>query len=209
MSYLIHYNDKRWPAGAPGGVGGQFAPKFGRARYVERGNYQTYVRYDPETGREYQGPGFGGRMQTDERLTEAGRRRYQAEQAKNNAKAKKNRMEEEAVGDVDRWVEDDLKNYQNIATGVKDISRQTSDIAGKVFKDPPRGRYDLSEMSDAELASILRREQMERQYNDYFNPPQVNKGREYVQDVANAAGVIGGLAATGLGIALSIKQLRS
>lgn len=208
MSYLIHMNDSHWPAGTPGGVGGQFRPKFGRAKYVERGNYTYTQKYDPETGKQLPEDQWKT-YSTTERLTPQGQARYQSEQAKNNAKAKKNRMEEEAVGDVDRWVEDDLKNYQNIATGVKDISRQTYDIAGKVFKDPPRGRYDLSEMSDAELASILRREQMERQYNDYFNPPQVNKGREYVQDVSNAMGVIGGLAATGLGIALSIKQLRS
>lgn len=198
MDYLIHWNNVHWPAGTPGGIGGQFGPKHGMYGTGRVNRYQYTA----------QGPSVNGRPGVTQ-YTEAGKKRYRAEQLKNDAKPKKNRMEPEAVGDVNRWIEDDIKNYQNVATGVKDVAKQTSDIAGKVFKDPPRGRYDLSEMSDAELASILRREQMERQYNDYFNPPQVNKGREYVQDVANAAGVIGGLAATGLGIALSIKQLRS
>lgn len=210
MSYLIHMNDEHWPAGTPGGVGGQFRPKFGRAKYVERGNFQTYVRYDPETGREYQGPGFGGRMQTNERLTDAGRRRYQAEQAKNNAKARKNRMEEEAVSNVDRWVSDDYQNYSNLAKNAADLTRQGSSIAGKLFKDPPRGpRYDLSDMSDEELRRILNREEMEQKYNNYFNPQQVNKGREVVQSVLDGATtaltVAGGIAS----LALTIHQIRS
>ena len=64
-------------------------------------------------------------------------------------------------------------------------------------------------MSDQELQSILRREQMERQYNDYFNPQQENKGRKMVGTVVNVATTTTAIAGGALGIALAIKKLRS
>ena len=42
-------------------------------------------------------------------------------------------------------------------------------------------------MSDAELSAILKREEAERRYNDYFSPPQVNKGWEIVKSVNDFA----------------------
>jgi hypothetical protein len=77
------------------------------------------------------------------------------------------------------------------------------------MKDPKRGpRYDLSDMSDQELRAILNREQMERQYNDYFNPQQVNSGRETVQNVLGVAGSVATVGLTALQIAQAVKGLR-
>jgi hypothetical protein len=57
-----------------------------------------------------------------------------------------------------------------------------------MFNKPKKGaRFDLSQMSDQELNSILNRERLERQYDEYFNPPQINKGWEIVKGVNDFA----------------------
>lgn len=145
----------------------------------------------------------------NKRYTEAGQRRYEKEWNANYSKAKNKRAEDETLGDVDRWLDEDMESRISAAKAIGDASRATSDLAGKLMKDPPRGeRYDLSDMSDAELRAILNREQMERQYNDYFNPQQTNKGREYVQSAATTIGAVATVGLTALQIAQAVKSLR-
>lgn len=158
---------------------------FGRAKYI----------YTDENGNEW--------------YTERGQKRYDKEWKANYSKAKNKRAEDETLGDVDRWLDEDMESRISAAKAIGDASRATSDLAGKLMKDPPRGeRYDLSDMSDAELRAILNREQMERQYNDYFNPQQTNKGREWVQGAATTIGAVATVGLTALQIAQAVKSLR-
>jgi hypothetical protein len=49
---------------------------------------------------------------------------------------------------------------------------------------------------------------MERQYNDYFNPQQVNRGRETVQNVLGTAGAVATVGLTALEIVKAVKAIR-
>lgn len=168
--------------------------KHGWFGFAPAGTRRRYVTYD-ENG--------------NEKYTTAGQKRYESEYYKNAAKSKKNRMEDEAIGDVDRWVRDDISSAKNVVEGVGSVTKSAGELVTPFFKDPPRGRYDLSNMSDQELQAILRREQMERQYNDYFSPRQENQGKKFVETAVKVIGTTASITGTALGIALAIKELRS
>lgn len=195
-NHIAHRND--YPRQKHGWFG--FAPAGTRSRYV-RTDY-AYTTKDPITGKTLYGPG-------KETLTEAGNKRWERDKRANSLKKPKNRVDEDELKDPDRWVKEDLESAKNVAEGVGTMARSTGELVTPFFKDPPRGRYDLSRMSDQELQAILRREQMERQYNDYFNPRQENKGRKYVETAVKVIGTTATLASTALGIALAIKKLSS
>lgn len=193
-SYLMHFNPFHKGPG-PGGGRFDYAPTGWKKRY-------QYI------DRNYQGPlpdGSTGNV----RLTKAGEKRYQRDLNANNMKAPNKRADPDTLADPDRWVREDIDSAISATKAVGDMSRATSDLAGRLMKDPPRGeRYDLSDMSDAELRAILNREQMERQYNDYFNPQQTNKGREWVQGAATTIGAVATVGLTALQIAQAVKSLR-
>lgn len=124
---------------------------------------------------------------TSTEYTQAGKRRQAYEESVNNAKKKENRLDEEAVNDVSRWIRDDSKNYLDIAKSIESGTKATNNVID-MFNKPKQGkRIDLSQMSDDELRAILNREQMERTYNSYFNPPTVNKGWEVVKNINDFA----------------------
>lgn len=119
--------------------------------------------------------------------TPAGKSRLAYEESVNNAKKKENRIDDEAVADVSRWIRDDTKSYLDAADSFAKGAKATSNVID-MFNKPKKGkRFDLSQMSDQELKAILDREQMERRYDEYFNPPQVNKGWEIVKGVNDFA----------------------
>lgn len=193
-SYLVHqdivwsnnkYGNRAHLGKGPGGGRFTYNP-FGRGRY-------EYT--DPNTG--------------EKRYTERGQRRYEREWNANYSKAKNKRAEDETLGDVNRWIDEDIDSGISAAKSINNASGAVSTLAGQLMKDPPRGdRYDLSNMSDAELRAILNREQMERQYNDYFNPQQTNNGREWVQGAAATVGAVATVGLTALEIAKAVKALR-
>ena len=49
---------------------------------------------------------------------------------------------------------------------------------------------------------------MERQYRDLVNSQSTSSGYDYAQSVLSATGDVLGLVGAGLGIALTVKQLR-
>ena len=64
-------------------------------------------------------------------------------------------------------------------------------------------RKDLSKLSDQELQQILNRERMERQYDDYFNPPRETRGKKFVDGTVSAlkiTGIVLGIVASGVAI---------
>ena len=142
-------------------------------------------------------------------LSPRGQARWEREKLDNARKKKENQVKNpEELIDPDRWIREDLESAKSIAGGVQDLSKNATS-AIDMFNKPSRGpRYDLSSMSDAELRAVLNREQMERQYNDYFNPPTINKGAEFCKDAASVIGTVGGIASTALGIVIAVNQIR-
>ena len=70
-----------------------------------------------------------------------------------------------------------------------------------------RKQMDLSSMSDKELRDAINRAQLERQYNDIYNPVTVNRGRETVNNTLQVAGDVLAIGSTALSIALAIRTL--
>lgn len=89
----------------------------------------------------------------------------------------------------------DIKTLAGVSsTAGKEIAK-TADL----FAKPKQGkRIDISNMTDDDLRAILNRERMEREYNNYFNPPQVNKGAEVVKGIGNFISTSGTIALTAL-----------
>ena len=142
-------------------------------------------------------------------LSPRGQARWEREKLDNARKKKENQVHNpEELIDPDRWIREDLESAKSIAGGVQDLSKSAASTVD-MFNKPSRGpRYDLSSMSDAELRAVLNREQMERQYNDYFNPPTINKGAEFCKNAASVIGTVGGIASTALGIVIAVNQIR-
>ena len=113
--------------------------------------------------------------------TTAGQKRKEYEESVNNSKSRKNRLEDEALYDTERWIRDDYKNFSDAAKGISEAAKGTSNMIDMFNVPKKNGRIDLSAMTDAELNNILNRERMERQYNDYFNAAQKNKGADYAK----------------------------
>ena len=93
---------------------------------------------------------------------------------------------------------------------IGDSGRLLNTAGDAVIKIPvKRDRIDLSSMSDKELNDRINRELRERQYNDLFSQPsRAEKGRDVVAGVLTTIGSVASVAATALGIALTIQQLR-
>ena len=170
--------------------------RFGTApRYYDYDKYGSNYRFgsDSDDGPTYSYKNRYQYTKTDSEgnktteYTQAGKRRQAYEESVNNAKKKENRLDEEAVNDVSRWIRDDSKNYLDIAKSIESGTKATNNVID-MFNKPKQGkRIDLSQMSDDELRAILNREQMERTYNSYFNAPQVNKGWEVVKNINDFA----------------------
>jgi len=95
-------------------------------------------------------------------------------------------------------------SVSNISKGVKTIADTTSQAADRFGKTKKMPRADLSKLSDQELRDILNRENMERQYDQYFNTPTEKKGAKYIKNIASgisvAAVTIGAVAGAAVGV---------
>ena len=76
-------------------------------------------------------------------------------------------------------------------------------------KSQKKTRMDLSNMTDKELRDRINRYNLEKQYNDIFSTPQVNKGQKYTNAALSAIGTTLTITSSALGIALAIKELKS
>lgn len=91
-----------------------------------------------------------------------------------------------------------LKDIKTLAVASSSAGREIAKTAD-LFTKPKQGkRIDVSNMTDDDLRAILNRERMEREYNNYFNPPQVNKGAEVVKGIGNFISTSGTIALTAL-----------
>lgn len=70
-------------------------------------------------------------------------------------------------------------------------------------------RLDLTNMTDKELREQIKRELLERQYNDLFAKENVSRGREYVTKALEASGTALAVGSSALSIALMLKKLKA
>lgn len=154
----------------------------------------------------------------DGTLTNAGQKRYSRDARekgyksydadsgvyyKSNKKGKRSELE----SDANRYVKEDLHRTKNLTDSSNNLVRNLENINNSRIKDTPRKKVDLSNMSDQELRDRINRANLERQYNDMFNAPQVPKGREYAAKVLKYGGEALTVAGSAVGLALAIKEL--
>lgn len=155
----------------------------------------------------------------DGSLTAAGKKRYARDaREKGYSKqdedgtyyktaGKKGGRKETLDVDADRYVTEDMQRSKRVVDDSANLARNLKTVNDKSMKNQHRERLDLSNMSDQELRNQINRELLERQYNDVFNPPKVNKGKETASKVLETAGDILVVAGSAVGLALSIRQL--
>ena len=145
----------------------------------------------------------------DGTYTAAGQKRYAQEQSANAKRKKDKRRSEDAVKDHNNWVNDDYRNAKNVADSSAQMTRNLQNLNRDTTRSSSRNRkqMDLSSMSDKELRDAINRAQLERQYNDIYNPVTVNRGRETVNNTLQVAGDVLAIGSTALSIALAIRTL--
>ena len=91
-----------------------------------------------------------------------------------------------------------------ISKGVKSWSDNLPNRIDRYTNKKKQPRKDLSHLSDKELDSILRREEMEQRYDRYFNTPVESKGATTLKEILAVAGdvaaVVGPIAVAGAAI---------
>lgn len=84
-----------------------------------------------------------------------------------------------------------------ISTGARNASQNLANNSSSYLRGKKGPRADLSHLSDQELRRILNREQMELDYDRYFNTPVESKGKKFVDGLSTVLGIT----ATAAGIA--------
>lgn len=132
----------------------------------------------------------------DGSLTDAGKKRLEREQIKNN--------NYKLSTDPNKWAKDDMEKTKKLLDSSSSALGSLERVAGSKKQ---KSRMDLSSMSDQEMRNRINRELLERQYNDMFAPQKVSKGKDYALKSLEAAGTVLTLGSSALGIALAIKEL--
>lgn len=148
----------------------------------------------------------------DGSLNERGMKRYESELKKNKLKKKDQRVkpddEETVLKDPNRWDREDTEEWKKISETGEKLVRSASDI--ERLTRPKTKKFDLSNMSDAELRSQINRWQMEDTYSRLKSErtEEISKGRKAVQNILEYAGPTLALTSSALAIAVSIKKLK-
>lgn len=156
----------------------------------------------------------------DGTLTDAGKKRYNAEADKgdyNQTKADGTRFKQTKKGktevlkaDANRYAREDDEALRNVVNETKGLTGNLKSLNEASIRRTKNNRpqMDLSKMSDKEMRDQINRKLLEKQYNDMFAPQKSTKGREYLNDVLDTAGSVLAVGASALGIAVSIYTLR-
>ena len=112
----------------------------------------------------------------DGTLTPAGKKRYNAEmeRLKNEEKILKNKEATRAKLaklEAKQKEIDERKKALDDGSGKKSVTKKTGD------ESEPK-RKSVKDMSDEELAAVVRRAQLEKQYRD-LNPQQISEGKKF------------------------------
>lgn len=139
--------------------------------------------------RRYQNP--------DGSLTDLGKKRYGSVDSKDLDKT------------LNKAVEKDLESTNTVLKEGKKGTDAAGEYIGSVKPNVPR--LDLSTMSDKELSDRIRREQLEKQYDQMFNPKlkEAEAGRDAMVRFMKGAGAALSMTGSALAIALAIKQLKN
>ena len=210
MNYEPYIEHSVYRVENSGGIGNPWRQSKGRFGNTPVG-FRKENRYEESGTRSFK---YGDKTYDYKvtQLTKAGEARWERDKKANRMKKAKDRVkDEEELIDPYRWRLEDKQNIKDIASSASDMAKGAKELTN-MFNKPTRGpRYDLSSMSDAELRAVLNREQMERQYNDYFNPPQLSTGQKWVEGLGTAlsvAGTVGGVVSTGMAIAIAAQKLK-
>lgn len=173
--------------------------------------------HDPRTGQFAKKSGgirLGAKRYTnpDGSLNEKGMARYESEIKKNRLKKKDQRVkpedEETVLKDPNRWDREDTEVLQKVSEAGEKLVRSASDI--EKLTRPKAKKFDLSNMTDAELRAQINRWQMEDTYSRLASDraSTVSKGRKMVQDALDIAGPTLAVTSSALAIAVAIKKLK-
>ena len=146
----------------------------------------------------------------DGSLTNAGKKRYDEDVRRNNARKKDNRITIDGP-DPNRWVREDISRTKKVVDATSSMTNQVKKSFDSTAPKPTKKKMDLSSMSDKELRDKINRKILENQYTDMYSEvskPVVSKGRQIVNDILNVAGTTLAIGSSALGIALAIKELR-
>lgn len=157
---------------------------------------------------------------SDGTLTDAGKKRYNAEADRGNYnqtgddgtrfRQTKNGNTEVLKADARRYAREDNEALRSAVNETKGLTGNLKNLNEASIRRTKNNRpqMDLSKMSDKEMRDQINRKLLEKQYNDMFSPQKSTKGREYVNDVLDTAGSVLAVGASALGIAVSIYTLR-
>ncbi|MBO7450664.1 MAG: hypothetical protein J6U54_09870 [Clostridiales bacterium] len=173
--------------------------------------------HDPKTGQFAKKSGgirLGAKRYTnpDGSLNERGMARYESEIKKNRLKKKDNQVkrddEETVLKDPNRWDREDTEEWKKISETGEKLVRSASDI--EKLTRPKTKKFDLSNMTDAELRAQINRWQMEDTYSRLKSErsEEISKGRKTIQNILEYAGPTLALTSSALAIAVSIKKLK-
>lgn len=103
------------------------------------------------------------------------------------------------------------KRYESqkaILTGVSDIANKSSEML-RSNTGSKRVSKNYSNLTDEELRKRVNRLNLERQYGELTGDTKyVMTGKEKTREILQTIGSVAGIAATSVGVALAIKQLK-
>ena len=102
----------------------------------------------------------------------------------------------------------ELTSYRTNTANAANIVRETKNINTTVKNARVSShKQDLSNMSDAELKTLVTRMNLEKQYSS-LAPATVTKGHDYINNTLEVTGSALAITSSALAIALTIKQLK-
>lgn len=156
---------------------------------------------------------------SDGTLTDAGKKRYarDAREKEYNKQddsgtyyklTNKGKDRNDLIVDPNRYVNEDLSRSRTLVNETGSMTNKLKNVADKSIRDTPKGKMDLSSMTEKEMRDQINRALLEKQYNDMFAPQKSTKGREYASKTLEVAGSVLAIGSSALGIALAIKELK-
>ena len=118
----------------------------------------------------------------------------------NNRKTLENRYNQ-LYPSRNKRVAEGLSGVQSGLNSMGNALRQTK------LPTKKKPRADLSNLSDEQLRKVLNREQMERQYDQYFNTPVESKGQKFIDGAATIIPIISGTVGIALGTVMLADKI--
>ena len=177
-------------------------------------HYDSVIKHHGIKGQKW---GVRRYQYSDGSLTEAGKKRYDRDASERGYKdydeitgmySKKTKKGEDIlIPSAKRYAKEDYTRAKSVASEGSNLSRNLSELYKTITKNKNVSPLDLTNFTDQELRDALNRANLERQYNDVFNAPQVSKGRQYAEKAFQVGTAALATTASALSVALAIKEL--